>query len=159
MNFWRGEAYQAYFDHLDSKGGFYYEVIRAALLQSNLLTPLQRWGDAPVHSIAAALFANKDQLHFFKDIGYRHDSFQHCPQGDAWSGGKCSCDPSDTFGQLSWHVLVMFTEEICRLHLSLLPEEIWKGVLVNTSHFLDSSIYYLVSYVVCCTIVYTSRRA
>jgi len=29
----------------------------------------QRWGDAPVHSIAAALFARKNQLHFFKDIG------------------------------------------------------------------------------------------
>jgi len=86
MEFWRSEAYQAYFDHLDSKGGFYYE----------------RWGDAPIHSIAAALFANKDELHFFQDIGYKHDSFQHCPQGDAWSQGKCSCDPSDTF-DYTWH--------------------------------------------------------
>ena len=26
MDFWRSEAYQAYFDYLESKGGFYYEV-------------------------------------------------------------------------------------------------------------------------------------
>jgi hypothetical protein len=26
MDFWRGEAYQAFFDYLESKGGFYYEV-------------------------------------------------------------------------------------------------------------------------------------
>lgn len=26
MDFWRGDAYQAFFKHLDSKGGFYYEV-------------------------------------------------------------------------------------------------------------------------------------
>jgi len=27
MEFWRSEAYQKFFDHLESKGGFYYEVI------------------------------------------------------------------------------------------------------------------------------------
>jgi alpha 1,2-mannosyltransferase len=32
LEFWRGEAYMAYFEHLDRSGGFYYE----------------RWGDAPV---------------------------------------------------------------------------------------------------------------
>ncbi|THH10402.1 hypothetical protein EW145_g1357 [Phellinidium pouzarii] len=81
MDFWRGEAYSAFFDYLEKKGGFYYE----------------RWGDAPVHSIAAALFANKDQIHFFRDIGYRHDPFQRCPQGDYHSQGKCWCDPTDNF--------------------------------------------------------------
>lgn len=58
----------------------------------------QRWGDAPVHSIAASLFARKDQVHFFRDIGYRHDYFQHCPTGEEWIKGRCSCDPNDTFG-------------------------------------------------------------
>ncbi|KAF9454502.1 glycosyltransferase family 15 protein [Macrolepiota fuliginosa MF-IS2] len=81
MDFWRGEAYQKFFDFLESKGGFYYE----------------RWGDAPVHSIAASLFASKDQVHFFRDIGYRHDPFQHCPSGDDWTRGRCSCDPKDSF--------------------------------------------------------------
>jgi hypothetical protein len=49
-----------FFEYLDQQGGFYYE----------------RWGDAPVHSIGAALFAKKDQIHFFDDIGYRHEPFQ-----------------------------------------------------------------------------------
>jgi hypothetical protein len=26
MDFWRGEAYSAFFEYLDSLGGFYYEV-------------------------------------------------------------------------------------------------------------------------------------
>lgn len=26
MDFWRGEAYQKFFEYLESKGGFYYEV-------------------------------------------------------------------------------------------------------------------------------------
>ncbi|KAJ6596908.1 glycosyltransferase family 15 protein [Mycena vulgaris] len=81
LDLWRGEAYSKFFDFLDEKGGFYYE----------------RWGDAPVHSIGAALFAKKDQIHFFNDIGYRHEPFQHCPQGAAHAKGKCWCDPKNNF--------------------------------------------------------------
>ncbi|KAL5519385.1 hypothetical protein ACEPAH_1068 [Sanghuangporus vaninii] len=81
MDFWRAPAYTAFFDYLEKTGGFYYE----------------RWGDAPVHSIAASLFARKDQVHFFRDIGYRHDPFQRCPQGQYHQQGKCWCDPSDNF--------------------------------------------------------------
>ncbi|KAI0763668.1 glycosyltransferase family 15 protein [Irpex lacteus] len=81
LDFWRGEAYTKFFEFLDSKGGFYYE----------------RWGDAPVHSIGAALFAKKEQIHFFKEIGYKHNPFQHCPQGDLHSKGKCWCNPKENF--------------------------------------------------------------
>ncbi|KAF7363459.1 Glycosyltransferase family 15 protein [Mycena sanguinolenta] len=81
MDFWRGQAYTQFFEFLDAKGGFYYE----------------RWGDAPVHSIAASLFARRDQIHFFRDIGYRHENFQHCPSGAQWSAGRCACDSSDSF--------------------------------------------------------------
>ncbi|EIM90058.1 glycosyltransferase family 15 protein [Stereum hirsutum FP-91666 SS1] len=81
LDFWRGEAYGKFFDHLDQAGGFYYE----------------RWGDAPVHSIGAALLAPKDKLHFFSDIGYRHEPFQRCPQGEAHSRGKCWCDAKENF--------------------------------------------------------------
>lgn len=49
-----------FFEYLDKAGGFYYE----------------RWGDAPVHSIGAALFAKKEQIHWFEDIGYKHEPFQ-----------------------------------------------------------------------------------
>ncbi|KAG2157129.1 glycosyltransferase family 15 protein [Suillus clintonianus] len=81
MDFWRSEAYTKFFEYLENTGGFYYE----------------RWGDAPVHSIAAALFTRKDQIHFFKDIGYKHAEFAHCPQGKQWREGHCSCDPNDNF--------------------------------------------------------------
>ncbi|KAG2054615.1 glycosyltransferase family 15 protein [Suillus hirtellus] len=81
LDFWRGEAYSKFFEYLDEQGGFYYE----------------RWGDAPVHSIGAALFAKKEQIHFFNDIGYRHEPFQHCPQGDVHAKGKCWCDPGQNF--------------------------------------------------------------
>jgi len=81
LDLWRSEAYMKFFEHLDREGGFYYE----------------RWGDAPVHSIGAALFARKDQIHFFNDIGYRHEPFQHCPQGEAHSRGKCWCDSTQNF--------------------------------------------------------------
>ncbi|CAD6579864.1 MAG: alpha 1,2-mannosyltransferase 2.4.1 [Tremellales sp. Tagirdzhanova-0007] len=81
LNFWRSQAYTDFFQHLDQAGGFYYE----------------RWGDAPVHSIGAALFARKDQIHFFDDIGYRHEPFQHCPQGDAHTRGNCWCDVGNNF--------------------------------------------------------------
>jgi alpha 1,2-mannosyltransferase len=81
LELWRGEPYSKFFDFLDSKGGFYYE----------------RWGDAPVHSIGAALFAKKEQIYFFNDIGYRHEPFQHCPQGESHKRGKCWCDPGQNF--------------------------------------------------------------
>ncbi|POY70300.1 hypothetical protein BMF94_6699 [Rhodotorula taiwanensis] len=74
LDFFRGEAYSRYFDHLDRAGGFSYE----------------RWGDAPIHSIAAALFMKRDQVHWFHDLGYRHEPFQHCPQS---AKDRCACDP------------------------------------------------------------------
>ncbi|KAG2740610.1 glycosyltransferase family 15 protein [Suillus brevipes Sb2] len=47
LDFWRGEAYSKFFEYLDEQGGFYYER----------------------HScIGAALFAKKEQIHFFNDI-------------------------------------------------------------------------------------------
>jgi len=82
MDFWRSEAYTAYFEYLDNTGGFYYE----------------RWGDAPVHSIAAALFAGTDRIHFFRDIGYEHSPYTHCPaETDLWERGRCTCDPAHSF--------------------------------------------------------------
>jgi alpha 1,2-mannosyltransferase len=81
MDFYRSPAYSAYFSKLESTGNFYYE----------------RWGDAPVHSIAASLFLDKNQIHFWSDMGYRHDPFTHCPQGEEHTKGKCSCDPADNY--------------------------------------------------------------
>lgn len=49
MNFWRSPAYEAYFNHLDRAGGFFYE----------------RWGDAPVHSIGLGLFEDASKIHWY----------------------------------------------------------------------------------------------
>ncbi|KAI4211865.1 MAG: hypothetical protein LQ351_005356 [Letrouitia transgressa] len=49
MNFWRSKAYEDYFNHLDRAGGFFYE----------------RWGDAPVHSIALGLFEDASKIHWY----------------------------------------------------------------------------------------------
>ncbi|KAJ2005675.1 alpha-1,2-mannosyltransferase ktr1, partial [Coemansia thaxteri] len=73
-------AYESYFQHLDRAGGFFYE----------------RWGDAPIHSIAATLFLEKGQIHWFEDIGYRHPGNMHCPR-DAAMQAKCICDPNKAY--------------------------------------------------------------
>lgn len=63
LDFFRSDEYKAYFEALDRTGGFWNE----------------RWGDAPVHSLAAGLFLAPEQVHYFRDIGYRHTTIQHCP--------------------------------------------------------------------------------
>ena len=40
---------------------------------------LLKWGDAPVHSLAATLFLSPSELHHFSDFGYVHPPFQYCP--------------------------------------------------------------------------------
>ncbi|KAI0354551.1 glycosyltransferase family 15 protein [Trametes cingulata] len=97
MDFWRGDAYSKFFEHLESKGGFYYE----------------RWGDAPVHSIGVGLFARKDQIHFFDDIGYQHDPFQHCPRdGGVRSAKNCDCRPYESFDYSGYSCLTKWEQAL-----------------------------------------------
>jgi mannosyltransferase len=49
LEFWRSQPYEDYFTHLDRTGGFFYE----------------RWGDAPVHSIAIGLFEDVSRVHWY----------------------------------------------------------------------------------------------
>ncbi|KAM4059777.1 glycolipid 2-alpha-mannosyltransferase [Hirsutella rhossiliensis] len=65
LDFFRSPAYRDLFAHLDGAGGFYYE----------------RWGDAPVHSLAVALLLPPRQVHHFADVGYVHDTLQYCTHG------------------------------------------------------------------------------
>ncbi|KAL8807918.1 MAG: hypothetical protein Q9182_000384 [Xanthomendoza sp. 2 TL-2023] len=82
LNWLRSQAYTDYFNRLDKDGGFFYE----------------RWGDAPVHSIAAGLLLKKEEIHFFNDIAYYHVPFTHCPTGDQYRlDHKCHCNPNDNF--------------------------------------------------------------
>ena len=52
FRFFRGQQYTDYFDLLDRSGGFFYE----------------RWGDAPVHSIAVGAFLQPHEVHYFGGI-------------------------------------------------------------------------------------------
>lgn len=70
LSFWRSKKYRDYFEHLDRSGGFFYE----------------RWGDAPVHSVALGLFEDKSRIHWFRDIGYQHVPFFNCPNNPKCGG-------------------------------------------------------------------------
>lgn len=76
FTFFRDELYTKYADFLEASGGFYTE----------------RWGDAPVHSLAVALLADKSKLHFFEKIGYTHPPFTHCPKDNS----KCDCTAAES---------------------------------------------------------------
>ena len=76
LNFFRSKAYTEYFDYLDQAGGFFYE----------------RWGDAPVHSIALAMMLPRDKIHYFSDIGYYHPPRFNCPlDRDVYKERRCTC--------------------------------------------------------------------
>ncbi|CAR24010.1 putative mannosyltransferase KTR2 [Lachancea thermotolerans] len=78
LSFFRSDAYLKYFEVLDSKGGFYYE----------------RWGDAPVHTIAAALLLRKEEIIHFDELGYHHLPFMTCPTSrNLRLQQRCICDP------------------------------------------------------------------
>ena len=62
MDFFRSKEYRDMFQFLDEDGGFYHE----------------RWGDAPVHSLAVALLLQPEEIHHFSDFGYVHKPFQYC---------------------------------------------------------------------------------
>jgi alpha 1,2-mannosyltransferase len=78
FSLFRSPAYKAYFDFLDRQGGFFYE----------------RWGDAPIHSLAVGMFLHKDEVIYFEDIGYKHEPFGHCPIDSNWRRDQnCICNP------------------------------------------------------------------
>jgi alpha 1,2-mannosyltransferase len=80
LEWFRSDAYNDFFNYLDSAGGFFYE----------------RWGDASVHSIAAALLLKKGEIHFFDDIGYRHSPYNNCPRSPQKRlNQKCRCSADD----------------------------------------------------------------
>lgn len=82
LSIFNNPEYQAFFDYLDATGGFFYE----------------RWGDAPVHSLAILWFLTKRDLWWFGDIGYYHPPYLQCPQSLKMRlDNRCSCDPGEDF--------------------------------------------------------------
>lgn len=81
-DFWRGSEYSEYFRYLDRLGGFFYE----------------RWGDAPVHSLAASLFLPKEQIAHLDFIGYWHPPLTHIPPDFlARPALRCGVNPERDF--------------------------------------------------------------
>ncbi|KAG0186190.1 alpha 1,2-mannosyltransferase 2.4.1 [Apophysomyces sp. BC1034] len=80
MSFLKSSSYNSYFEYLDRSGGFFYE----------------RWGDAPIRTMAAAMFLQRNQIHFFNRIGYSHSVASHCPFNAEYLQ-KCSCTLEDSY--------------------------------------------------------------
>jgi alpha 1,2-mannosyltransferase len=80
-SFFKSPQYQAFFNFIDNEEGIFYE----------------RWADPVIQSLAAALFLNRNQLHFWENIGYKYQWFYtHCPNNRGlWE--KCTCRPEQNF--------------------------------------------------------------
>ncbi|KFY81114.1 hypothetical protein V499_00108 [Pseudogymnoascus sp. VKM F-103] len=63
LSWFRSKEYEDFFQMMDRSGGFW----------------MERWGDAPIHSLAAGALLSPSQVHYFRDFGYRHTTIQHCP--------------------------------------------------------------------------------
>ena len=61
LSFWLSRQYQEYIEHIDQLGGIYYN----------------RWGDAPIKSIAVSMFMPKRKLRNFRNISYQHNSYRN----------------------------------------------------------------------------------
>ncbi|KAF4551149.1 Glycolipid 2-alpha-mannosyltransferase-like protein 3 [Elsinoe fawcettii] len=63
LDWFRSKEYEEFFQMMDRSGGFW----------------MERWGDAPIHSLAAGVLLSPSDVHYFRDFGYRHTTIQHCP--------------------------------------------------------------------------------
>lgn len=64
ISLFHSPEYTEYFEYLENAGGFYKE----------------RWGDAPVHLLAVGMLLDLKEIHYFRDIGYKHSTLIHCPR-------------------------------------------------------------------------------
>ncbi|GAA5814264.1 hypothetical protein MFLAVUS_007758 [Mucor flavus] len=78
LNIWRNATFRDFFRYLDDTGNFFYEF----------------WSDGSVHSLAAGLFLDKDQIHYFEDIGYQCSTHHHCPSPSTLNC-RCTCPVTD----------------------------------------------------------------
>ncbi|KAI8059123.1 glycosyltransferase family 15 protein [Gongronella butleri] len=106
LDFLRSKKYMDYFTALDRTGGFFYE----------------RWGDAPVHSIAVAMMLPKEKIHFFNDIGYYHGPITHCPT-EKYLNMKCTCNTEKNHDWNGWSCMTRY--------LNLDPTFVWDEKTYN----------------------------
>ncbi|ODV84427.1 glycosyltransferase family 15 protein [[Candida] arabinofermentans NRRL YB-2248] len=87
LDFFRSKRYEAFFERLDSTGNFFYE----------------RWGDAPIHTLAVTFMLKPDQLHYFDNTGYFHKPNSNCPASQRVREElNCDCHKSRDFSFHRW---------------------------------------------------------
>lgn len=87
LNFFRGEEYNLYFEALDRTGNFFYE----------------RWGDAPVHSMAVSYLLPPEKIQYFDNTGYYHGKIGNCPRDkDYFVKNNCKCNRRLEFSWRRW---------------------------------------------------------
>ncbi|KAI7904913.1 nucleotide-diphospho-sugar transferase [Cokeromyces recurvatus] len=74
LDFLRSKPYKAFFHYIDIVGGFFYE----------------RWNDATIRTLAAAMFLDKSDVHFFNNIGFHYLWGNYCPLDNKLLE-NCSC--------------------------------------------------------------------
>lgn len=105
LNFYRDSGYDEYFQFLEREGGFFYE----------------RWGDAPVHTLAVSIMLPADKIHFVGNTGYFHKPNQDCPVDDELRNAlQCSCNPKRDFTWHKWSCVSKFHE----IHDYLRPDSL-----------------------------------
>ncbi|PVU87984.1 hypothetical protein BB560_006413 [Smittium megazygosporum] len=75
-SFLRSKVYESFVTALDKAGGFFYE----------------RWGDAPIRTIAASMLLSKKEIHWFEEIGYERTGNKHCPRPEKFAFKCFGCD-------------------------------------------------------------------
>lgn len=79
LDWFRSKEYNEFFDMMDRSGGFWMERVRTMHSRVRPAIDILQWGDAPIHSLAAGVLLGPKDIHYFRDIGYRHTTIQHCP--------------------------------------------------------------------------------
>ncbi|KAI9293860.1 glycosyltransferase family 15 protein [Neoconidiobolus thromboides FSU 785] len=97
----RNQKYLDYFNELEKQGGIFYE----------------RWAEGPIKTLFLNFALNRNQIHFFDQIGFYKHPYQYCPKNQAKGengkvGPVCACDPkfsselmANTSCNLRWYNL------------------------------------------------------
>lgn len=93
LNFFRSKEYEDYFQYLDATGNFFYE----------------RWGDAPIHTLAVSYLLPFEKVHYFANTGYYHKPNFDCPSDpDIFNALHCRCEPARSFTNLAYSCVPRF---------------------------------------------------
>jgi mannosyltransferase len=79
LSWFRSKEYNDFFQMMDRSGGFWMERVSVRHLSHRMNANKCQWGDAPIHSLAAGALLGVKDIHYFRDIGYRHTTIAHCP--------------------------------------------------------------------------------